>query len=218
MSNSQEVSVLDEKHDEQVTMHQIQINEKDRRFLSALQESDEPLTTSEIRERTGLNRKDTDYRYDKFGRKQYTEIVSVREADPSVLNRQVKGMKEAELTEKGEKLMRMGLVGDPSDEYTQDEMVVNRERFEKLEDQNEMLENRVDEITNRCERQQEQIERHQYMCEKSMGFRSRVEPYILAFTWIVKEHMDVDFSYYLSEARDQIHADESSEEASKSDE
>ncbi|QIB75235.1 hypothetical protein G3I44_13635 [Halogeometricum borinquense] len=205
MSNTQEVSTLDEKYDEQVSIHQIQIGEKDREFLSVLYNSDEPLTTAEIRERSGLDRREIDYRYDKFGRERYTEIIDVSPADPSILNRQVQGMNEAEMTEEGRKFFDMGLVGDPSGDYTQEEVVINKEKLESMQERMQMMETRIDSLQEKCDLQQETIEHNQYLGEKANGGVSYLKPAVVALTLVVRDCMDdVDFSRYLESAREQI--------------
>lgn len=82
-----EVLVYDAQNDEHVTMHKVNVSDEDKSFLQCLYDADDFLSTSEIKSRTGLGRRQINYRYKKFGEDRYTEIIEVGRVDPKDLPR-----------------------------------------------------------------------------------------------------------------------------------
>jgi flagellar motility protein MotE (MotC chaperone) len=145
MENSDDIRIFDAKNDRYIQAGKISINSKDKAFLQCLYKADRYLTTRDISERTGISRNLINYRYDKFGRKQYTELVDVRTVDSSKLPKKLEDMKEAKLTEKGKNVLENGLIGDLSEDYISEKIVLSQEEFENQQEKISKLQETVEE-------------------------------------------------------------------------
>ncbi|WP_276278462.1 hypothetical protein [Haloarcula regularis] len=137
------VTVYDEENDEEVQMGRVPIEDNCEEFLRTLYDAEEYLSTQTIKSLTGLTRQNIHYRYNKFGRKTYTEIIDVREVEDDYLPRHKDQMLEAALTDKGEKLIDQGLLGDPNAEMEQETVEITKERYEDMEEEIDSLHNQV---------------------------------------------------------------------------
>lgn len=156
MEHSDELLVYDLQNNEYLHIDKIAVNDKDKAFLQCLYEAEDFLTTMEIGEITGIDRNLIHYRYDKFGRKRYTEILDINNVNPDELPQKLEKMKEVRLTDRGQKLIESGLINLNEDHLSED-IILSRDEFEgyvrrihNLEqtvgDQNERIQKLEDEI------------------------------------------------------------------------
>lgn len=105
--------------------------------------------------------------------------------------------------------MDQGLIGNPQEEYVEEEVVLNKDEYENLVEQVEQLETRVASLNDQVDTQNDRIRDHQDSIENLLGWRSRVDAYILACKFVVQNKIDVDWSEYLEHAREQLYSDDS---------
>lgn len=213
MSNSEEgdeVLVFDGKIDKHVEMYEIPINEKDKIFLKTLFEADGPLTTTDIREKTGLERYDVIYRYKKFGEERYTEILSIEHIgpkdDPSI---NVQEVKQAELTDKGNRLIKQGLIGDPSEEHTKEDILVDKETLVEYQEEINRLESRINTLKNTLDQQKSTVNEIDSEVSsigddiKSLNdWKKRINVFVIAVK-LAMEELGVNFGEHLKGAQEE---------------
>lgn len=207
---STSTTVYNKEKDEDVPMHKIPINKKDESFLKALYDSAAPLTTTELKKETGLTRQNIKYRYNKFGRDTYTEVIDVSKADPEeeMLDDQFSGMNQAELTQKGRTLIEQGLIGDPTeDPNTNNETHPNVEQYEE---QINKLENKVNALTETVDTQKETIRKLNQQTNENQDkiqtfeeWRTRINTFVMAVRTALSDE-DIPFSKHLKEAKKEI--------------
>lgn len=152
-----ELLVYDNKKEEYVTLENIPVNEKDRKVLSVLSDSelvdeDGFVLITDMKEYTGLSRKDVDYRFKKFGEDRYENVLDIERVSPAGATYTAR---KARLTEKGKKLIRRGLIGEKKDFHK--EVVLTREEYEDLQADIESLQREVDALSATVEEQQSSL-------------------------------------------------------------
>lgn len=187
MKDSDDSGIFDEKNDVYMPMSKISINKKDKAFLQCLYQADQYLTTMDISEITGISRNLIHYRYDKFGRKQYTELVDVRTVDSSQLPKKLEDMKKAKLTEKGRKVLENGLIGDLTEDYISETIVLSRKEFKIQQDKISRLQERVEDQQKQIDDMKQTV---QYLRGEASYFNSWIE---YASTVLDKFRSSVDF-------------------------
>lgn len=202
-TDSDEILIYDEQEDEHVTMHKIPVNDKDRSFLQCLFEADGYLTTSEIRQQTGINRRLLNYRYNKFGEERYSEIVDIAKVDEEDLPKNIEEMKKAKLTDKGRQLIRQGFIGDPAEDHISEEVVLTRDKYEELLDDMEQLENRVNTLKSVLDNQTSVLRDMQSSVDSLTQWRTKVNTFIIAMKSALSA-LNVDFGRHLKKAREKV--------------
>lgn len=207
---STNTTVYNSKKEEEVPMHKIPINEKDKSFLKALYDSAAPLSTTELKKQTGLTRKNIRYRYDKFGRDTYTEVIEVSKADPNdeILDDRFSGMNQAKLTEKGRTLIDQGLIGDPTEDHTNNEnenqdLEQYEERINKLENKINALNETVDTQKETIRKLNQQTNENQDRIQTLNEWKMRINTFVMAARTAMNEQ-DINFSQHLKEAKQEI--------------
>jgi len=152
-----ELLVYDNKQEEYVTLENIPINEKDRKVLSVLSDSDLVdedgfVLITDLKKYTDMSRKDVDYRFRKFGEERYENILDLERVSPPG---KTYNARKARLTEKGKKLIRRGLIGEKKDFHK--EVVLTKGEYEELQADIESLEREVDVLSETVEEQQSSI-------------------------------------------------------------
>lgn len=217
-NNTNNTTVYNAEKDKEVPMHKIPINEKDKQFLKSLYDSAGPLTTTEIKQQTGLTRQNIKYRYNKFGRDTYTEIINVTKADPEdqMLDDQYKGMNQAEITQKGRTLIDQGLIGDPTEDHTTNEEThpnaeEHKERINTLENKVNALSETVDTQKETIRKLNQQTNENQDKLQSFEQWRTRINTFVMATRTAMKE-LGITFSKHLKEAKQEIQENEDQED------
>lgn len=210
-NESDDVLVYDEEKGEHVKMHEVPINENDKAFLKTLFEADGPLTTTDIREKTGMERYNVRYRYKKFGEEKYSEIISIdRIRNDESLATTVEEIKQAELTDKGRRLIQQGLIGDPTEDHVSEEVVLTKEEFENYRDEINRLESRVNTLKNTLDQQkngfsemESDIDSLKSTVESINSWKRRINTFVIAVKSAM-EQLDVKFGKHLKEAQKEV--------------
>lgn len=205
MSNSDENKILvyDEENDEQVEMHKISINDKDKAFLQCLYEADGYLTTMEIGKITGIDRNLVHYRYDKFGRDRYTEVIDVRDVDSEQLPRRLEQMKEAKLTDKGRELIEAGLIGDLDEDHISEEIVLTKEEFEEYRDELTELQEVVTAQATKIDGLEQELATVQKDVSSFKDWKVRINTFVFAARSAFKS-LNVKFGQHLKKAKKEV--------------
>lgn len=120
-----------------------QIDEKSKKFIKAVEYYGGEATTTEIRQKTGLNHNEVSYRFNKLSD---LELIDVTHAD--VGNGKRNPPKIAHLTGHTRREIERGLLGDvEEDSDSTGDVEVSEIEFNEMKDELESLQQRVDVLT-----------------------------------------------------------------------
>lgn len=196
------VTVYNEEMGEEVQMGRVPIKDNCEEFLRALYDAEGYLSTQTLKSLTGLTRQNIHYRYNKFGRETYTEIIDVREVEDELLPRHKDQMLEASLTRKGRTLIDQGLLGDPNAEMEQETVEITKERYEDMNREIDSLNNQVNALQDRLKELEATSRKNRTDLEQLKSWKRRMGIFALA-TKKALQQTDVGFSECLEEARDE---------------
>lgn len=208
-AEADELLVYDSKEEEYKTIHTIPINDKDKVLLKYLFEKDEEefVSISELKDKTGIKRRNLDTRFKKFGRRYGLFEITKKDADEVPF---ASPPRMARLTEKGRNAIKVGLIGDPDDEEITPVIDLTKEDIEDIEEKFKNLEKRVNSLQNEVEEQQSTIisleEKLQSAEEEIQSFskwKKSVKTFVLA-TRYTFENSDIKFRKYFKKAKKEM--------------
>lgn len=139
------------------SLETVRNDEKSRMFLKALEEYGS-LSTSELREKTGLSQDELTYQFTKLDSCDLIEI----EKDKDLTAEGLPAMKVAELTSRGDELVSKGLTGDVVLEEDYEKSLEElREEFDNFMTEWESFQDWANDVEDRLEKIEEEVEREE---------------------------------------------------------
>lgn len=200
-----ELLIFDSDAEEYKTIHQIQINEKDKAFLQALVDQDDFVTISDLKSITGISRQNLGYRFEKFGER-YADIIDVehQDAEESPYH---SPPRMACITDKGKEAIKSGLIGNPEEDHITPTIELTKDDIEDIEGKFDQMQTQINSLQSELEKQQSSMQDLQHKLQdiserlsKLNSWKEDVKVFVLAVRYTFK-NSDINFVKYLKKAK-----------------